>query len=322
MKKRYLSLFFLLGLIFLFLDISEIKGNEEDQGNFQINSTNININRENFYPNETIEINGSWNIIEDYVGTCYSQFRIYNNTNLPDYCLVWKSESFDERGEVFKNVSIPIQSLWENITFNGSIELYVTLYYHQYDPLNSNLEYFYNTTSFKIIKEGNLEFESFNINKDVFYSNDTIQIDALWTLEYYAPELIFTQFKIFNDPNFEGLIPLWESAQYLDIGTISKIINISISEIVNLENCDSINLYVSLFYSYQDRFGIQYSQYISNKTIEVNSSPEFNPNQKGNKYLSVLIPSGAIISILTIGIVLYLSKKNKSKKVEDIVIEF
>jgi len=320
MKKRYLSLFFLLGLIVLFLDISGIKGNEGDYGNFQINSTNININRETFYPNETIEINGSWNIIEDYVGTCYSQFRVYNNTNLP-YYVVWKSERFYERGEVFKNLTIPIQSLWKNITFNGSIELYVTLYYYQSDLLNSDLDHSYNITSFKIIQEGNLELYKLDINKEIFYPNDTIQIDALWTLEYYNPEICYIQFRIFNGLNFEELIPLWESEYYFDNGTISKNVNISIDEI-NLENLDSTDLYVTLHYSYYDRNEIQYSQYITNKTIEVNLSSEFNPNQNENKYLNVLIPSGAITSILTIGVVLYLSKKNKSKKVEEIVIEF
>jgi len=323
MKKRYLSLFFLIGLIFLFLDISKVKC---DPGNVQINSTHLNINRENFYPNETIEINGSWNIIEDYEGTCYSQFRIYNNTInntiFPDYWLIWKSETFYERGEVFKNVSIPIQSLLENITFNGSIELYVTLYYFQFDLTNPNFEDFYNTTSFKIINEGYLELYSFNTNKDVFFPNDSLQIDALWTLEYYAPESSFTQFKIFYGPNFEELIPLWESEQYFDNGTISKIKNISINEIIDLENEDSIYLYIAFYYSYEDRYELEYSKYISNKTIEVNSSPGLNPNQNGNQYLSVLIPSGAIISVLTIGVILYLSKKNKSKKVEDIVIEF
>jgi len=260
MKKRYLILIFLF--VFIFLNIVYVKA---DTG---IIPYSLNVNKEIFYPNETIEIDGSWQLYYDPPEVSYTQFRIYNNTEFEDVHLVWKSDKFTDTGEVFKSGNISVSSLSGiNTSFEGSLNLYLTLYYYFEDTLDWMSLFFFNE-SFKIISQASFELINFDINKELFHPNEALCINSSWNLVYNDPEISYTQFHLFNDTDFNNKSLIWQSYIFDKKGFNSQLVNISLNTFFNNSFDRSINIYVSLLYFYDDyRSSPPLEQYIVNKTI-------------------------------------------------------
>lgn len=260
MKKRNLILIFLL--TFLFLNIEDVKA---DSG---IIPYSLTLNKDIFYPNETIEIDGSWQLYYDPPEVSYTQFRIYNNTEFEDIHLVWKSDKFNDTGDVFKSVNISVSSLSGiNTSFKGSLHLYLTLYYYFEDTLDCMSLFFFNE-SFKVISHASFELINFDINKELFHPNEALCINSSWNLEYNDPEISYTQFHLFNNTDFNNKSLIWQSDIFNKKGFNSQLVNISLNTFFNDSFDRSKNISVSLLYFYDDyRSSPSLEQYIVNKTI-------------------------------------------------------
>ncbi|TXT66392.1 MAG: membrane protein of unknown function [Promethearchaeota archaeon] len=140
MKKRYIA-FILLSLF----GILVLEGFQNANATF---SYEIDVNKDSFYEDETIILNGSWYIPETAVDNQVS-VRIYNSTTFETGNLVWMSELFTQKGYISVLLTIPISSLNLNLSA-GAADFYITSYiFYLEEPFNIN-NFFPNTPGISI----------------------------------------------------------------------------------------------------------------------------------------------------------------------------
>ncbi len=119
--------------------------------------------------------------------------------------------------------------------------------------------------------------EYLTTDADVYYKNETIKINASWSLFYdQMAENAFMQVRILN-PSY-GII--WNSSEFHEQGmNIQKTFNLSVQELsLYLQNC-SAPLTVTIFYYYFSYlYGDIWMFYNQNKTISVLGFGFFNLN--------------------------------------------
>lgn len=268
MKKRGIILIFLLS--FLFIDIDPVKCN------VGISSFSLEINKQNFYPDEILKINGSWEIYYEQEDKCYLQYRIYNNSDYEEMYLVWKSDRYNETGQFNKKLNLSLDSILPiDWSITESIDLYVTLYYHLIDYPDTITKYLANE-SLKVTIRPSFQFENLELNKNIFYPNESVQIESKWNLDYYEQEVCFTQLQIFNDSMFTNQTLLWKSEQFNERGVITKALDLPIEDLIDVDLLfpGSIDLNVALSYRLvnHSRF---ITGYYGNKTFKVISRGSF-----------------------------------------------
>lgn len=315
MKRKYLIFTIVFGLTLL--NVPEVEGQTG------IIPYYIEIDDTIFYPNETIQINGSWELYYSGTVECYTQFRIYNNSEFEEIYLVWKSQKYNDTCKVFKSESIQILSILDiNTSFIGSIDLYLTLSYYCWDPPDIIDVNFFNQT-FKIIGKAYSHLEKMDINQNLFYPNETLTITTSWILDYNEPEICYTQVRIYNELSFNKNSLMWESNKFNATGYIQKFFKIPLQNLISFPINNSIDIYLTFYYYYEDINNIHKSVHLLNTTIQLRPYPisDYQSSDPHN-YLSIIIPSGIGSIFLFIIIGLFLSKRDKTKKIEQITIDF
>ncbi|MFX1411899.1 MAG: hypothetical protein ACFFA6_16250 [Promethearchaeota archaeon] len=107
----------------------------------------------------------------------------------------------------------------------------------------------FNITSF--VKGADCYLIFLKIDKDLYYINENIRINASWDLSYNTIiEDAYVQIQLFN--NFEEII--WNSSLYDDIGTYEKNWTINIEDL-NLDFTEYTNLIIIKFFYYYHQSG-------------------------------------------------------------------
>lgn len=175
------------------------------------------------------------------------------------------------------------------------------------------------------IQNANATFSyEIHVNKDNFYEDETIIINASW----YIPETAVdnqVSLHIFNSTTFETANLVWMSELFTQKGYISVLFPISISSLNLNLSAAATEFYITSYIFYLDEpFSV--GNYFPNtpgiciqihKTI---SSKYDKPNPPG--YLNIIIPSTIGLAAFIIGLALFFMKRDKCKKLEDLFIEF
>ncbi|MBD3211996.1 MAG: hypothetical protein GF311_05235 [Candidatus Lokiarchaeota archaeon] len=319
MKRRYLLIFALLVSIF-WLDIPSARADPP------LNYS-LTINKSIFYPNETLNINGSWQIYRDQGEEgSYAQFRIYNNSEYNEdtnYFLIWNSSEYHEEGNVSKSENVSIQTLLDKCTFDGLINLYVILHFYLANSRFVFYEFQLCEKQITILEqEGAVELYNISTNKENFLPNETIEIETEWSLSYITPEISHIQLQIHNALPFGSESLLWESEFINTTGYVERSFMIVISNITNSPVKIPVQLYLTVYYFHTDINNVSNSLCLS--YVIIGLSPFNSPSlyNQGDPLLSILLPSGIGIGVAILGVVIYLNKRNKTKEVEEITIQF
>ncbi|MBD3211832.1 MAG: hypothetical protein GF311_04415 [Candidatus Lokiarchaeota archaeon] len=175
------------------------------------------------------------------------------------------------------------------------------------------------------IQNANATFSyEIHVNKDSFYEDETIIINASW----YIPETAIdnqVSLHIFNSTTFEKVNLVWMSELFTQKGYISVLIPISISSLNLNLSAAATDFYITSYIFYLDGpSGIDnYFPSTPGICIQINkimSSKYDKPNPAG--YLNIIIPSAIGSAAIIIGLTLFFMKRDKCKKLEDLFIEF
>jgi hypothetical protein len=319
MKRRYLLIFALLVSIF-WLDIPSARAD------FPLNYS-LTINKSIFYPNETLNINGSWQIIRDQGEEgSYAQFRIYNNSEYDENTncfLIWNSSEYHDEGQVSKSENVFIQTLLDKCNFDGSINLYVILHFYLIDGISLFRQLQMCETKITLLEqEGAVELYNISTNKENFLPNETIEIETEWNLSYITPEISHIQLQIHNASPFGSESLLWESEVINTTGYVERSFMIVISNITNSPVKKPVQLYLTVYYFHTDINNVSNSLCLSYAIIRLSPFNSPSLHNQGDPFLSILLPSGIGIGVAILGVVIYLNKRNKTKEVEEITIQF
>jgi hypothetical protein len=288
-----------------------------EKGNFT--PIELNLNKNVFYPDETIEIFAAWQMSYNLeYETSIVQIRIYNLSNT----LIWKSSKYNESKD---NLILNLKISQLN-TSKKETSCYISLY-HYYNSSIGPLEkhaYYCNETV-EIIEKGNFTPIELNLNKNVFYPDETIEIFAAWQMSYNLEyETSIVQIRIYNLSN----TLIWKSSKYNE-SKDNLILNLKISQLNTSKK--ETSCYISLYHYYNSSI-----INLQNITFQLNNS--FIIKQKENKYVPYfdnlistsrkgLIYENNIIIILVsaipftfIGLIIFFTKKRKN--VEEITIEY
>ncbi|TXT64785.1 MAG: hypothetical protein BAJALOKI1v1_520011 [Promethearchaeota archaeon] len=226
--------------------------------------------KEVYYNNESIEINCSWDKIQDPDNPpneeTYFQMRILT----PTHSIVWSSERFYENGMgIQKDFVLSIEN---DLNVIHSTNLTISLYY--YASANPATESYNHNTTIIILKEGNISISEMNLNKQVYYASEEITIHLIYDLSYDLEyEDSYIEFEIFNST--QDLI--WNSSRFYENGNnIEKIVNITIQDL-NLKINKSTLINITLHYYYQSNIRpLKKEYYFQNSTLEIVENPQFN----------------------------------------------
>jgi hypothetical protein len=318
MKRRYLPIFALLVSVF-WLGIPSARA-------YLPQNCSLTTNKSVFYPNETLSINGSWELNCSGGGESYAQFRIYNNSEYnksTDCFLIWNSSEYYDEGQVSKSENVSIQTLLEKCTFDGSITLYVILHFYLIDEFMLFIEHQECERQITILEqEGAVEIYNISTNRQNFLPNETIEIETEWCLSYITPEISYIQLQIHNAFPFDSESLLWESEFINTTGYVERSFMINVSNLTSSPINKPVQLYLTVYYFHTDINNVSNSLYLSNNIIKLFpfSSPSL--YNQGDPLLSILLPSGIGIGVGILGVVIYLNKRNNTKEVEEITIQF
>ena len=287
---------------------------------YELSSYNLTTDRDVYYPNETIHINASWDLLHDNMssnGKAYLEVRIYDDAEL-----LWNSDEYNETGyDIQHNLSVPIQDLVGKIDEDKLLT--VTLFYYAensfYPPISDNLN---RTKEIKVIEYGNSTIKSLGLERITFFSNESLIFNLSWDLFYHTEyESSYIQVRIVNTSH--DLV--WNSSRISERGKgLSLILNVSIRDVFG-EGGFCVTLRVGCFYFYKSLIRpIQRSETYLNTTLNIikcEVPQEKNTQTNVENAVPFVLFFGITIAILILsGIFAKLRKKEILAR--DIVIEY
>jgi hypothetical protein len=120
---------------------------------------------------------------------------------------------------------------------------------------------------------------NFSTNKNSYYIDDTIEINATWDLQYdNTTEISYIQVQIFDNSS----TLLWNSSLNEEIGLCDKIWNVSIPDLNISLSGETLNLTIKFRYGYLDiSSGSGWNLFLDESEVSISEEQaiEKNPNE-------------------------------------------
>ncbi len=219
--------------------------------------------KQDYYVDETIYFNFSGYL--DYepapplVDSFFQICLVNSSTAGPedDESLIWHGPEYHDGGEITKEFNLTILELGVIFPSIEYINLYLKIryyYFNIYEPTeNLNIYLESHTIEINIHKRGMscLEINHFEIDKGQYYIDESVILNASWTLTYVpAPPLVdaFLQFCLFNESD----ALLWNSTEYHEPTSMEIVQPIVLSNLTFTEINTTCSIMVRLYYYFHE----------------------------------------------------------------------
>ncbi len=224
----------------------------------------LNSDKHEYYIDETIYLNFSGYLEYDPqppIVDGFFQICIVNSSGasaLNDNAVLWNSSEFhDDHRIITEEFYLNILNIGPEFLSSNTTHLYIKVHYYYFDiyvpedSQNIYLEQF--TKEITINKRGSScqQVHYLNTDKDEYFIDETVILNASWTLDYESNPLyndVFMQACLFNDS--DSLI--WNSSEYRDLTTVQIVEPIILSDLSLSELNTTCTVKLRLYYFFYE----------------------------------------------------------------------